>query len=442
MNSKRTALVWFRNDLRLSDNPALTAAIKTGASIVPVFIWAPEEEGNWPPGAASQWWLHHSLNKLGAALQSLGSRLIVRQGPSLLCLQKLIRETQAKSVFWNTRYEPYAIARDTKIIKKLQAEGIKTDNFNGSLLFDPSLVRTMEGRPYQVFTPFWRSCISRPPPRAPLPFPKTLSAPNKWPASLTLDDLGLLPKIHWDKGWMERWQPGEKGAQKTLKKFLRINENYAVARNIPSQLGTSRLSPHLHFGEISPHQIWNQINKTSDFLRELGWREFAHHLMFHFPDTPNKPLRKKFEKFPWRSNKELLKAWQYGTTGFPLIDAGMRELWQTGWMHNRVRMIVASFLVKDLRISWTEGARWFWDTLVDADLANNTLGWQWSAGCGADAAPYFRIFNPMSQTKKFDPNHAYIQQWVPEYGTARYPKPIVDHAQSRVEALRIFRTLP
>jgi deoxyribodipyrimidine photo-lyase len=355
----------------------------------------------------------------------------------LAALEKLIKETGATRVVWNRRYEPAVVRRDEKIKRTLTKRGIRVEDFNGALLYEPGTVKTGAGKPYQVFTPFWRACTSMPPPPKPLAAPKKIPAPEKFPSSETIESLSLLPKIKWDAVFSDEWEPGEAGAQRALKKFLRDADAYPTARDIPSKIGTSRLSPHLHFGEISPRQIWHAAERHSVFIKELGWREFAHHLLFHFPHTAERPLRPAFEKFPWQKNSALLKAWQRGKTGYPIVDAGMRELWKIGWMHNRVRMIVASFLVKDLRISWLEGARWFWDTLVDADLANNTLGWQWSAGCGADAAPYFRIFSPTSQAEKFDPNGAYVKKWV----KAPAP-PIVDHAQARIEALAAFKTIP
>jgi len=413
-------IVWFRLDLRLADNPALQAAVERGRPVIPVYIWVPEEEGKWPPGAASRWWLHHSLAALDASLRQRGSRLIIRRGPSLETLRALMQETGADTVFWNRRYEPAIIARD-KTIKA----GLPAESFNSALLFEP-----WELKPYRVFTPFWKAClakglISHPVGRA------VPSAPSRWPASVPLNELQLLPKLDWARGF--DWEPGEAGARKLLQRFN--PSRYTAERDRPDLRGTSRLSPHLHFGEIGPRQIWAALVKNADqsgwgYLRQLGWREFAHHLLYHFPHTADEPLRPEFAKFPWQPDRKQLRAWQRGQTGYPLVDAGMRELWSTGWMHNRVRMVVASFLVKDLLISWQDGAHWFWDTLVDADLANNTLGWQWVAGSGADAAPFFRIFNPTSQAEKFDPRGEYARHWVPEPVA-----PIVDHAVARKRAL-------
>lgn len=471
---KNAALVWFRLDLRLADNPALQAAAKRGAPIVPAFVWAPGEEGEWSPGGASRWWLQQSLAALDVRLRSIGSRLIIRRGPTIETLRSLARETRAGAVFWNRRYEPAVAARDAKVERALRGDGIEVETFNAALLHEPGDVRNSSGKPFQVFTAFWKHCLAHPAPGAPLPAPGKLSAPKRWPKSLALKALELEPKIDWAGGLRDEWTPGERGGSARLRCFLaKALDDYPIERNRPDHAGTSRLSPHLHFGEISPRQVWRAVRRsaerrkrswrTSQFLAELGWREFAHHLLFHFPRTPAEPLRSEFTRFPWRRDRAALRAWQQGRTGFPIVDAGMRELWTTGWMHNRVRMIVASFLVKDLLLPWQEGARWFWDTLVDADLANNTLGWQWTAGCGADAAPYFRVFNPTVQGEKFDPEGAYVRRWCPELDrlparwihqphkapaavmTAAgvelgrsYPRPIVDHASARDAALRAF----
>ena len=468
---------WFRLDLRLTDNPALTAAAESGGAVVPVFIWSPEEDGAWPPGGASQWWLHQSLAALDGRLREIGSRLVIRRGPALETLVALAKEVSADAVFWNRRYEPASIARDAKLKESLRQSGLTAGSFNAALLHEPWTAQTLAGKPFQVFTPFWKHCLAKPDPAVPLAVPKKILAPVKWPKSLTLDELGLEPKIKWAEGMRVAWSPGESGAEKNLRSFLTgAFTDYSAKRNLPGIIGTSRLSPHLHFGEISPRQIWHAISemasqrglpvaawRTSQFLAEVGWREFAHHLIYHFPQTPEEPLRANFKNFPWQPNAALLREWQKGRTGFPIVDAGMRELWATGWMHNRVRMIVASFLVKDLLVSWRDGAAWFWDTLVDADLAQNTLGWQWTAGCGADAAPYFRVFNPQSQGEKFDPSGDYVRRWCPELAKlpdewihqpaatpveilraagvklgGNYPAPIVDHAAARINALAAF----
>ena len=449
-----TTVVWFRHDLRLDDNPALAAAAARGA-VVPVFIWAPEEEAPWEPGAASRWWLHHSLGRLAERLAAVGAPLLIRRGPSLETLKGVVREYAATHVSWNRRYEPAVVARDTAIKKALTSDGLVVESAGGGLLFEPVQVATKEGKPYQVFTPFWRALLARPEPAAPVKSPRTLAAAaavtKAGGRTLTVDSLGLLPAIDWAGTMRSTWTPGEEAARKRIDAFVKRRlDDYGTQRDRPDHDGTSGLSPSLHFGEVSPRRIWHAVRDAVGgkpaarltggaevFLRELGWREFAHHLLYHFPHTADAPLRADYARFPWANDPVGLRAWQRGRTGFPIVDAGMRQLWATGWMHNRVRMIVASFLVKDLRISWLEGARWFWDTLVDADLAANTLGWQWAAGCGADAAPYFRIFNPTSQTAKFDPSGAYVERWVGAEGKRGrdYPEPIVDHAEARKAAL-------
>ena len=474
-----TSIVWFRLDLRIEDNPALTAAAARGA-VVPVFIWAPDEESPWPPGGASRWWLHQSLKALAKSLGDLGSDLVIRRGPTLAALKALAEETGAASVFWNRRYEPGLIARDQTIKEALRAGGMHAESFNSALLHEPWTIRNQSGQPFQVFTPFWKRCLVEPEPAEPLPAPGQLVRPQHPIPSVALDALQLEPTIPWANGFRDAWNPGESGAVEQLSQFLRGSvSNYAVDRDRPDLAGTSRLSPHLHYGEIGPRQIWHALrkhrkaNKNPDatwrhsrFLTEIGWREFSHHLLHHFPHTPTQPLRAEFSAFPWRSAPTRLLAWQKGHTGYPIVDAGMRQLWAIGWMHNRVRMIVASFLVKDLLIGWTAGARWFWDTLVDADLAQNTLGWQWTAGCGADAAPYFRVFNPILQGEKFDPNGQYVRRWCPEVSNLPnewlhqpfnapadvlscagvklgrdYPLPIVDHATARRVALKALETV-
>ena len=444
-----TTIVWLRRDLRLADHRALTDAAQRGR-VLPVYIHAPQEEGAWAPGAASHWWLHRSLHALGQSLAARGLRLIVRQGGSLETLRQLLAESGARRVVWQRCYEPAVTARDTSIKAALRQDGVEAESFAGALLFEPWEILNKAGAPFQVFTPFWRSALTRLRPAEPLPIPATLVPPERWPASLLLEDLRLLPRLPWDLGLQQRWQPGEAHAHERLQEFVAGPlRDYSTRRDSPSSSGTSLLSPALHFGELSPRQIFQTVSseggwKDNKFLAEVGWREFAHHLLFHFPDTPDEPLRREFRDFRWRKDQaaaQQLRAWQRGRTGIPIVDAGMRELWGTGYMHNRVRMLVASFLVKNLRIHWLEGARWFWDTLVDADLANNTLGWQWSAGCGADAAPYFRVFNPLVQAQRFDPSSDYIRRWVPEFATDDYPEPIVDLDRSRLEALAEWRAM-
>jgi deoxyribodipyrimidine photo-lyase len=478
MNSP--TIVWLRQDLRLSDNPALQSALQRGGPVIPAFIWAPEEEGEWPPGGASKWWLHRSLDALAADLRTVGSRLVIRRGPTLQALTDLARQTGARAVCWNRRYEPAISARDKKVKETLRAAGFEVESFNAALLNEPWTIQNKSGKPFQVFTPFWRHCLSLPDPAEPTRAPTMIPAPSKWPASLPVAELDLEPRIDWAKGLRAAWRPGSPGAVAALDQFLDAAfADYMENRNRPDLAGTSRLSPHLHFGEISPRQIWHALRgrakkhgwpvaqwRNSQFLAEVGWREFSHHLLYHFPHTPAQPLRAEFAGFPWRKNEAWRKAWQRGQTGFPFVDAGMRELWSTGWMHNRVRMVVASFLVKDLLISWQEGARWFWDTLVDADLAQNSLGWQWTAGCGADAAPYFRVFNPTGQGEKFDPKGAYVRRWVPELAKLPdawihrpheaptevlsragvvlgkdYPEPLVTHGIAREVALEAYAKL-
>ena len=467
-------IVWFRQDLRLEDNPALIAASETGAPVIPLFLWAPEEEGEWPPGGASKWWLHHSLRSLEQRLKTASRGLILRKGPTLQNLRALLAETRATAVFWNRRYEPAIINRDTRIKNALRQEGIQVQSFNAALLNEPWDIRNSSGKPFQVFTAFWRHCLQSTHPPQPLPAPLRIPAPSSWPASQKLEELELLPVPDWAGGLRASWEPGEAGATKQLDRFLaRAYEDYPQGRDRPAVQGTSQLSPHLHFGEISPRQVWHALAKLnvrgwreSQFISELGWREFSHHLLYHFPKTPVEPLRPEFARMKWRQNNTWLLAWQKGLTGYPLVDAGMRQLWHTGWMHNRVRMVVASFLVKDLLMDWQQGARWFWDTLVDADLAQNTLGWQWTAGCGADAAPFFRIFNPVTQGEKFDPNGEYVRQWIPELKAlpdkwihqpfnappdvlqraaielgSIYPEPIVKHVIAREVALEAFQRL-
>lgn len=473
------SILWFRQDLRLADNPALLAAVARGGPIFPVYIWAPEEEGDWPPGEASRWWLHQSLHHLEGALRQRHSRLLLRRGPTLMTLRELLKETGATAVFWNRRYEPAAIARDTSVKSALRDEGIHVETFNGSLLYEPWAVQTREGRPYQVFTPFWKACLAGAVPAPPAGEPPAWEVVKRWPMSLPLAALELEPTIDWTGGLHESWRPGEQEASTLLEWFRdEALSDYAEARNRPDLPGTSRLSPHLHFGEISVRQVWSTLQAALRgsvaakpeaarvFAAELGWREFAYHLLFHFPQTPRTPLREQYARFPWETNRANLRKWQRGRTGFPLVDAGMRQLWHTGWMHNRARMVVASFLVKDLLIPWQKGAAWFWDTLVDADLANNTLGWQWTAGCGADAAPYFRIFNPTGQAEKYDPDGAYLRTWLPELRQLptpwihkpweapdqvladagvvlgqTYPRPILDHHEARLRALERLKQI-
>jgi deoxyribodipyrimidine photo-lyase len=463
------AIVWFRNDLRLADHPALDAAARSGAPLLALYIHDDVNPGDWRRGAASRWWLHHSLESLANELAKLGVPLILRRGGAQFVIEELVAATGAGAVYWNRLYEPWAMRRDSEIKANLRARGLTVESFNGGLLFEPSRLRNKSGDPFRVFTPFWRACLAVDPPEAPLPAPKKLT-PAPAPASDALKDWKLLPtRPDWSGGLSGAWRPGEAAAMARLKDFARVNmKHYKTARDFMARNGVSRLSPHLHFGEISARQCWavveaNRSDGAAAFLREIGWREFCYHLLVANPDMPERALDDRFADFPWRDDPKALEAWQKGQTGYPLVDAAMRELWQTGYQHNRARMVSASFLVKHLLIPWQEGERWFWDTLVDADLANNSGGWQWVAGCGADAAPYFRVFNPVIQGEKFDPDGDYVRRYVPELGKldARYihrpweapaellkaagitlgktyPKPIVDHATARDRALAAF----
>ncbi|MDN5782653.1 MAG: DNA photolyase family protein [Luteimonas sp.] len=465
------ALIWFRNDLRLADNPALQAALDEGYAPVCVYVHAPGEERDWAPGAASNAWRHRSLARLDADLRERGSCLRLFRGPSLQTLQTLIAACDARAVFWNRRYEPAIERRDTRIKQVLRGEGVRAESFNGALLFEPWQLQTKQGGPYKVFTPFWRSALADWRLAELRDVPATLAAVVEGPGGVDLDTLRLAPALGWDASFWDRWIPGEAGAHETLEVFIDgALRGYRDGRDRPDQAGTSRLSPHLHFGEIAPWRVAKQLEAARNAanaadvdacVRELGWREFAHHLMHYFPESTERNLNPRFEHFEWAPRRESqLQAWQSGHTGVPIVDAGMRELWHTGWMHNRVRMIVASYLCKHMRQHWLAGARWFWDTLVDADLASNSLGWQWVAGTGADAAPYFRVFNPVTQARKFDPDGRYIARWVPELATLDIParfapwteperstrdapgypaKPVVDLACGREEALEAYR---
>jgi len=467
-------IVWFRRDLRLDDNPALQAALRSGLPVVCVYVHAPDEQAPWAPGAASRWWLHHSLAALDADLRARGSGLLIRHGPSLQVLQSLIAQTGASEVVWNRLYEPTLVARDKQVKQQLRAHGIVAESFNAHLLFEPWEIATGAGDPYRVFTPFWRNARARLDVGTPPAAPSTIDS-LALADSVPLTTLALLPRIGWDAGFSAHWIPGEAGAAELLQVFIDgALDAYASGRDLPDRAGTSRLSPHLHFGEISPRRIVHALSArgllahAEPYVRELGWREFGHHLLYHFPHTTLEPLNPQFAEFPWADDRQGeggLHAWQQGRTGIPIVDAGMRELWHTGWMHNRVRMIVASLLTKNLRLHWLHGARWFWDTLVDADLAANTQGWQWTAGSGADAAPYFRIFNPVTQGERFDPEGRYVKRHVPELArlppkaihqpwtlkpaertalgldNSGYPAPIVDLKTSREAALAAYRKM-
>lgn len=444
------ALVWFRDDLRLADNPALHAAIDRGEPVTGLYVLE-EADGVRPLGGAARWWLHGSLSALADALAERGSTLVLRRGNAADVVPAVVRETGAGAVFWNRRYGGAEREADAGLKAALRADGVAVASFSGSLLFEPWTVRTGGDRPYSVFTPFWRATQSLPAPRAPLPEPGSLPGPATRAASDDLDAWVLRPQHpDWAGGLRERWEPGETAAQARLHAFLTADlGDYDRARDEPAGEATSLLSPRLRWGELSPHQVWHATvehraasahpEAASRFLSELGWREFAWHTLFHFPDLATRNWRAEFDAFPWpRPNPAHLTAWQRGRTGVALVDAGMRELWHTGHMHNRVRMVTASFLVKNLLIDWREGERWFWDTLVDADAASNPFNWQWVAGSGADAAPYFRIFNPERQREKFDPHDEYVRRWAPEHVAGAPPEPIVDLADTRRQALDAY----
>jgi len=471
-----SSIVWFRRDLRLADHSPLRAACESGGPVLPVFIWDPEDEegaGHWGTGAASRVWLHHSLSALGAGLAARGSRLLIARGPTAQVLDELARASGATSLHFNRRVEPAARRLEAQVTARL-GERLAVSAHGDAMLVAASRLATANGEPYRVFTPFWRRLREVFEPGPAQPAPAAIRAPATWPDSANLEALGLLPRIRWDIPLAAGWRIGEDGAQARLAEFVDGHAaEYNELRDFPGVDGVSRLSPHLHFGEISPRQAWRAIQSAaaaagllsvpetmSGWLRQLAWREFAYHLLHHYPHTTDAPLREDFRDFPWCDDPRGLERWQRGETGFPIVDAGMRELWQTGWMHNRVRMIVASFLCKDIGAHWLAGARWFWDTLVDADLPNNTLGWQWTAGCGADAAPYFRVFNPVLQSAKFDPAGVYLRRWLPELARlptadlhapwqagplslaaagvrlgADYPAPMLDHGAARLAAL-------
>ncbi len=476
MAPKDLTLVWLRRNLRVEDNRVLKAAADRGGAVVPIFIW--EEPAG--PGAASRSWLCRSLKDLGRDLRTRGSRLIVRKGDASKVLPGLIKETGARAVLWDKSFEPVQRTIDALIQNKLARSGIFCDALNDSLLFDPARILNKQGTPFKVFTPFWNHCLSLEEPSQPVKSPAKLSAPSRWPQSEEFGKLNSERGAKWVSKMEPFWISGARGAAAALRKFLDGKiEHYPVDRDRPSVDGTSKLSPFLHVGAISVRQVWHQTRKrmASDrrpgavrsseaFLRQIVWREFAHYFLFHFPEMVSKPFRKEFMEFRWKKDAQWLRAWQKGMTGYPVVDAGMRQLWATGWMHNRVRMIVASFWVKDLLQDWKAGAAWFMDTLVDADLANNTFGWQWVAGCGADAAPYFRIFNPVLQGEKFDPDGDYIRRWIPELSKVPsrfihspwrasseiltkagvrlgkdYPAPVVDHDAARKRALFAYYRL-
>jgi len=465
------AIVWFRQDLRLADNPAVANACRHHKKIIPIYIL---DDFTAPLGGAQRWWLHHSLISLQVDLKKINLDLCLRQGKPLDILTQLVQTYAIDTVYWNRCYEPEVIARDTLIKQTLQKIGINVVSSNGSLLLEPWQITNASGHFFKVFTPFWRACLKQmmiPAEHKRLHVPETLDVKSD-----SLDDWQLLPnQPNWAEKFEFHWRPGEEGAQEKLVDFIQHGlKGYCVSRDNPAENATSKLSPHLHFGEISPWQIWRAIDAVNQdqhydlksidrFLTEIGWREFSYYLLYHVPTLPKENFKTAFDAFPWQNQTDLFKCWQKGRTGYPIVDAGMRELWNTGYMHNRVRMIVASFLTKDLFIDWRLGAGWFMDTLLDADLASNSASWQWVAGCGADAAPYFRIFNPTLQGEKFDPEGLYIKQWVPELRQVSaqwihqpwmapndrlglcldtdYPKPIVDHAMARQQALLYYKMI-
>ncbi len=464
-----TYIVWFRQDLRITDNPALHRAAQQG-DVLPLYILDDENAGPHKMGAASRVWLHHALSDLN---KSLDDNLHFYHGNAKDIILDIVKKYDIKGVYWNRCYEPWRIERDKNIKEALS--DLDAQSFNASLLWEPWQALKEDGTPYKVFTPFYRKgCLSNaPPPREALPKPKPLKFANKLKDCKKINDFNLLPSINWHENLVKDWEISEKGAQARLNDFMDEGlKGYKEGRNFPAQTHVSRLSPYLHWGQISPHQIWHEAQSRGDgkdidhFLSEIGWREFSHSLLYHFPDLPRKNLQGKFDNFPWADDSKNLKAWQTGQTGYPIVDAGMRELYETGYMHNRVRMIVGSFLVKNLLLHWHHGESWFWDCLFDADLANNSASWQWIAGCGADAAPYFRIFNCVTQGEKFDKQGEYTRKYVPELknmpdeylfkpweappGVLKmagvtlgetYPNPIVDVKASRERALEAFQSL-
>ncbi|MEM0952808.1 MAG: deoxyribodipyrimidine photo-lyase [Pseudomonadota bacterium] len=475
--SKSPIIYWFRQDLRLSDLPGLQAAAATGQPILPVYVLDDNSAGNWAAGGASRWWLHHSLTALSTDISAANGQLLVCAGDTQSILAELATVTDAAGVYCSRGYEPWAATLERQLHETFEAQDIEFRRFGGNLLFEPEQIANQSGLPFKVFTPFWKACLRQPEPRQPRPKIDKGFYGDSVPALKTaqaqsLDALNLLPvNPDWAEGWESLWQPGETGAAVRLERFLETAVNqYDEGRDQPALAVTSQLSPHIHHGEVSPRQIWHAAQSSGKavkkFLSELGWREFSYHLLHHFPDIPESAFKPQFNAFPWLGKPEHLRAWQKGQTGYPLVDAGMRELWQTGFMHNRVRMVVASFLTKHLLLPWQAGEAWFWDCLVDADLASNSCSWQWVAGSGADAAPYFRIFNPTAQGEKFDKAGEYIRRWVPELSALPdkylhepaaapdqvlseaglvlgqdYPRPLVDHKQARQAALDAYEAI-
>jgi deoxyribodipyrimidine photo-lyase len=460
-----SVLVWFRNDLRLHDNAAVSAAARARQPIVACFVH--DAALRWAPGAASRWWLHGSLTALGRDIERRGGALVLRSGATAATVAAVAADCGAAEVHCSKSFEPDGRRCEVELAALLAARGARLVVHAGDVLFDPHGLRTQAGEPFKVFTPFWNACLKAPALAPPQAIPSGLRFASPAVSSETLADWRWLPtKPDWAGGMRSTWQPGEAGASARLEAFVAAAvDGYRAERDRPDRAGTSRLSPYLHFGEISPRAVWHAVRALSGeganaYAREIGWREFARHLLWHFPSFAEESFRAEFRRFPWREDPVALECWQRGMTGYPLVDAGMRELWHTGWMHNRVRMVAASFLAKHLLVPWQRGAEWFWDTLVDADVANNSAGWQWVAGSGADAAPYFRVFNPVLQAQKFDPDGGYIRRWVPELAALPndmlyepsvappallaaagvvlerdYPAPIVAHAHARERAL-------
>lgn len=478
MSAKSTSpiLIWFRKDLRLRDHHALAAAVAEGAPVIPLYIREPSDSGNGPLGDAQRWWLHHSLSALRASLRKVSSNLVFRSGDPLDVIADISRETGSSTIFWNRRYDPNGTATDVPLKRALVERGFTVNSFAGQLLHEPTRFLNKTGGPYRVFTPFWRALDASGEPPAPIDPPENVAAPALWPASENLEQWDLLPKQpNWASTFTEIWIPGEDGASDRLQSFIDDTlAGYKTARDFPAEAGTSLLSPHLALGEISPAQIWYATRGLTEtpagdvvtFRKELAWREFSYNLLFHNPDLGRQNLDRRFDGFRWSDDDDHFRRWTRGLTGYPIVDAGMRQLWRHGYMHNRVRMIAASFLIKDLLIDWRRGESWFRDTLVDADPASNAASWQWVAGSGADASPFFRIFNPVLQGEKFDPDGLYVKRFVPELADLEaryihrpfsapqtvlsaagielgvtYPPPIIDHAFARDRALAAFREI-
>jgi deoxyribodipyrimidine photo-lyase len=453
-----TSILWFRRDLRLQDNAAFDWACENSSAVIPVFIYSPAEENPWAPGAASRWWLHHSLLSLQSRLADRGLKLNFFVGPSEKILKNILAETGADTLVFNRLYERHLYERDLLLEKNLQ-NSIEVISFDSGLLFAPGTLLNGQQQPYRVFTPFYKKLRPQLSQLYLYQSAETSAGVIKAINSIIVNSAQSLQSLQLldENGWHEKlglhWQPGENAVHRLLDLFLEDTvKHYQTQRDIPALEGTSRLSPYLHYGEITPQQIclalWPLIEgqlgagaaqSAEVFLKQLVWREFAHHVLWHYPKTATSPMDRRYRGNFWRSDIDDFNTWTRGETGVPIVDAGMKQLWETGWMHNRVRMIVSSFLTKNLGINWLDGAKWFWDTLVDADLANNSLGWQWVAGCGVDAAPYYRVFNPSTQTRRFDSELRYVEKWLPEHAHLNYPAPMVDLGVSREDALHRYK---